>query len=151
MTVRVIEHSACCSTWSVAEKVTTYCPTWERSGVQENTLLTGLPVVGSGGVMVAPAGRPATFSVTTSPASGSDAVTVVLAGTPAGRVSSECAGRLREHGRIVHLGNQLDEEVDGDPALERVGHRVPLLDDHLGGVQRVVVHRAERGAGRCSR
>ena len=89
MTVRVIEHSPCCSTWSVAEKVTTYCPTWERSGVQENTLLTGLPVVGSGGVMIAPDGRPATFSVTTSPASGSDAVTVVLAGTPAGRVSSE--------------------------------------------------------------
>ncbi len=43
-------------------------------GIHSNTLLTGLPLVGRSGVIVAPGGRPATSSVTSSPASSSDAV-----------------------------------------------------------------------------
>src|SRR5262249_10556637 len=61
-------------------------PACEIDGVHDSTLLTGFPVVGSGGVIEAPGGRPATFSVTVSPASASDACTVKLKGTPVGVV-----------------------------------------------------------------
>jgi len=48
----------------VAVNVITYVPASAAVGVQEKVLLTGLPLVGKAGVMVAPAGRPATFKVT---------------------------------------------------------------------------------------
>ena len=65
------EQVANWSVWSVAVKVTTKAP--GVVGVKLNELLTGLPLAGSGGVMVAPGGRPTTLRVTTSPMSGSDA------------------------------------------------------------------------------
>jgi hypothetical protein len=57
-------------------------PACARVGVQLNVLLTGFPVVGSGGVIAAPVGSPTTFSVTTSPASTSDAVAWKLTAWP---------------------------------------------------------------------
>jgi len=51
-------------------------PTSPSTGVQVKVLLTGLPAVGSPGVIVAPLGRPATLSVTDwTGTSGSDAET----------------------------------------------------------------------------
>ncbi len=58
------EQSVCNPILSVAMKVTTKLPSCPTAGVHENRLLTGLPVVGREGVMVAPAGRPATFRLT---------------------------------------------------------------------------------------
>src|SRR3954447_26867170 len=59
----VIEQSVSCSDASVAANVTTNVP--GPAGVQLNVLETGIPatlVVGSGGVIVAPAGSPEAFS-----------------------------------------------------------------------------------------
>jgi len=72
----VIEHRVCNPLLSVAVNVITYVPISAAVGVQEKVLLTGLPLVGKEGVMVAPAGRPAAFKVTVWPRSGSDACTV---------------------------------------------------------------------------
>src|SRR6185436_16179937 len=74
-TAMVTEQSACWFCWSVAEKTIVKFPPCTRIGVHEKLLDTGFPLVGSIGVMVAPCGRPATFSVTTSPASTSEAET----------------------------------------------------------------------------
>jgi hypothetical protein len=69
---------------SVAEKLTTRGPLSATVGVHENTLETGLPVVGRPGVMLAPTGRPATLRVTVWPKSVADACTVKLTGLPSG-------------------------------------------------------------------
>src|SRR5207247_5144299 len=86
VTTRVMEQSvwspACSPLLSVAVKVITYVPASAAVGVQEKVLLTGLPLVGKRGVMVAPAGNPATFKVTLCPGSGSDAWTVKLRVVP---------------------------------------------------------------------
>ena len=67
----------------------TNVPTSLPPGVHVKRLLTGLPPVGRAGLMVAPAGRPATFKVTVSPVSGSFAVTVNDAWLPAATVCVE--------------------------------------------------------------
>src|SRR5947207_8596696 len=73
---------ACAPLLSVAVNVITYVPASATLGVQEKRLLTGLPLVGNCGVMVAPAGNPATFKVTLCPGSASDACTGKLSVVP---------------------------------------------------------------------
>src|SRR5437867_6176004 len=80
-------HSADSPVLSVAVNVTTNVPTCADVGVHEKVLLTGLPLVGNGGDIVAPSGRPTTFRVTISPGSPSDAWTINFKMLPATTVS----------------------------------------------------------------
>jgi hypothetical protein len=69
-------------TLSFAVKVMTWEPVWFAAGVQLKTLCTGLPDVGSAGVIVAPAGNAVLVRVTVFPASASEALTVKVNACP---------------------------------------------------------------------
>src|SRR5712691_10383572 len=82
----VIEQRPCCPSacpaTSVAVNVTTKVPTWLSVGVHSNRLLTGLPLTGSGGVILAPSGRLTTFRMTVCVGSGCEDAAVNRRGTP---------------------------------------------------------------------
>src|SRR5437867_7265870 len=108
-----VRSPACAPLLSVAVNVITYVPASAAVGVQEKVLLTGLPglpLVGKGGVMVAPAGRPATFKVTVCPGSGSDART----------------GKLRVVPTLTGVG-VVDPHTGADEGLLKTGGLPPAI------------------------
>src|SRR5438128_839656 len=85
---------------SVAMNVTSCEPTSASVGVQENMLLTGLPLVGNEGVSTAPSGTPDASSVTVSPASVSEARTVKVNGFPTLTITLELQAGMSKTGAV---------------------------------------------------
>ena len=87
---------------SEALKANGFGPTSPAPGVQLKTELTGFPMVGNAGVMIAVPGKPAELMVTMSPASASEALTVNDTGIPmvAGNVVPHAGVGAINSGRI---------------------------------------------------